>query len=179
MILQMIDQIQVAFGKKVRDADGPQLSVAAGGFHRAVNFMHVAGRLVNQQQIYIIHIEAAQRAFDGAQRIGVSAASPQLGGDEQILPRNAGLPACDAGLSFVTVALSRVDRAVSRGQSLGHEPFCQPRRRPVCPVAYDWHPDAVVQERSFRFAHPLASGFRPHFNVRAVDAELTEMLIWR
>jgi hypothetical protein len=75
---------------EVADADGAQLARLVGLFHRAPGSMHVAVRLVDQVQVQVVQLQAAQRLVDGlACALVAGVLDPELAGDEELVTRHA------------------------------------------------------------------------------------------
>ena len=109
--------------------------------------MHVAERLVNQIQVEVFELQAAQRFVNGLLRALVAGVLyPELAGDKQLLPRHTTPAKAMANRLFVQIGGSGIDQPVARLDSVHHAAFAL---FGVCnlkdAVANDGHGKAIVQ----------------------------------
>jgi hypothetical protein len=132
---------------EVADADGAQLAGLVGRFHRTPGAVHVAIGLVDQEQVQMVELQAAQRLVDGlADALEAGVLHPELARDEEVIARHATTTQSFPDSLFVHVGSRGVDQAVARLDGADDAALAL---RGIGDLedaeAGDRHPDAVVQ----------------------------------
>ncbi len=88
--LVVLDEIDEAVGVEVRDTDRPREAVGVDLLNRSPEAVIVAERLVDQVEVDVVETEALEGRLKGGLRVGLAGVlDPQLGGDEQLVTRDA------------------------------------------------------------------------------------------
>jgi hypothetical protein len=123
--LVVVDEVDQPVGEEVRHADGLREPFAVELLHRAPLAVVVAVRLVDEVEVHVIEAQPLQRRVDRA--LGVLLAGildPQLGGDEQLLARDAALLDGPPHGLLVAVRGGGVEGPVARGEGVGDRLLC-------------------------------------------------------
>ena len=101
---------------KVGNADRLRFSGPVCFFQLAVPGQPVSGRLVDIQQIHVIHAQAFQRLIHGVFILILGC--PELGGEEDLLPGYAALPHAAADCTFIHIGIRGINQPVAHLQGL-------------------------------------------------------------
>jgi hypothetical protein len=91
--LVLIDQVDQPIHREVRHTDRPDSALPKEVLHRTPLAVVVAEGLVDQIEVEVVQAEALKRLLKGALGVGFAGVlDPNLGGDEQVLARDAAAP---------------------------------------------------------------------------------------
>jgi hypothetical protein len=144
--LVVVDEVHQPVGVEVRHPDRPDRALGVQLLHRPPGAVVVAERLVDQVQVQPVKAEPLQGPVERAAGVVLAGVGdPQLGGDEQLVARDAagGDGTADGGL--VLVGGGRVEMPVAGGQRIGHHALGLLGWDRVDAEAEDRHLDTVVQ----------------------------------
>lgn len=85
--------------------------------------MHIADWLMDQQQVDIPRVQPVQRSLYGAQGVRILMTALQLCGNEKFFPWNSRLLAGKANLTFVPIALCRVNGTIANAERTRNTAF--------------------------------------------------------
>lgn len=145
-----LQEVREHVGHDVADADRAHPAIGQQRLQRLVRAdgpVEVRGdRLVQQEQIDLVHAELARALVEAVQGAVVAVVrDPQLGLEEHLGAIQAGSAEGLAHLALVAVGGSGVDQAVADAQRLGDRGDRLLRRGLEDAEAQRGHPDAVVQ----------------------------------
>jgi hypothetical protein len=139
-------QVEEAVGVEVGHPDSPDQAIGVDLLHRVPGAVVVPERLVDQVEVEVVQAEPPERAIElPAGHLDAGALDPHLGGDEQVLARDATTSdrATDRGL--VAVRRRRVDCAVPDLERIRDRSLRLVLRDLVHAESEDRHADTVVQ----------------------------------
>jgi hypothetical protein len=118
--LVVVDQVHQPVGVEVGDPDRLDHALLVQVLHGPPGAVVVPEGLVDQVQVEVVEAETGQRLLEGSLGAVLAAVlDPQLGGDEQLVPRDAAVGDGPADGLFVAVRLRGVEVAVAGGEGIG------------------------------------------------------------
>ena len=142
----MVDEVHQPVGVEVGDPDRLDHALLVQVLHGAPGAVVVPEGLVDQVQVEVVEAESLQRLLEGPLGAVLAAVlDPQLGGDEQLVPRDAAVPDGPADGLFVPVRLRGVEVAVADGEGVGDGLLGLVGGDRVDAEPEDRHLDAVVE----------------------------------
>src|SRR5690606_25001836 len=118
------DQIHDTVRLVVADADGTDAAIAKHSLHRTPGAVNVTERLMDQVEVEIVEPEALQGPLErGLRALLALVLDPQLGGDEDLLARDAAGPDRLADRFLVAIGRSRIYQPVTDRQRVRNAPL--------------------------------------------------------
>src|SRR5690606_38508829 len=118
------DQIHDAVRLVIADADGTDAAIAKHSLHRTPGAVNVTERLMDQVEVEIVEPEALQGPLErGLRALLALVLDPQLGGDEDLLARDAAGPDRLADRFLVAIGRSRIYQPVTDRQRVRNAPL--------------------------------------------------------
>ena len=144
--LHIAGQVDEVVGVEVRNADSPQFSLLVRLLQCAVCTVAVAEGLVQQHQVDVVGLQAAQALVDGGFGLFVTVVGdPHFRHEENLSAVDAAAAHGVAHALFVMVSLRRVNHAVADAQRIRNATLALGGRNLIDAVTHLRHLDAVVQ----------------------------------
>ena len=135
---------------EVAQSDGPCFAGLIGFFHSPIGAIAVTIGLMHQQQVDIVGAQFAQAIIDAYCRtLLAGVADPHLGGDEQLVARDAALLDGSAHTLFILIVLGGVDTAVAHLDGFQHAALAFGRGEPEYAKSQHRHLHTIVQLNCF------------------------------